>query len=310
MSLKHEDVDFFDEHCHLINIGIITNISHLTEDYFFEEIVPFYDKSFDENKLELEPNFSLQFGTIDSILEATNTSQIRTKINKFFNTYKDGISINLGSNGFIVNEYSLFQELSLGGTSKTFSPLEIIKSIDSKQQIFVEFEKLLNNDTNERVLEDFLKTYFQVLFPAYDTISTQLWVRFPEIDISHKERRLDIFMRNAVTHDWDLFELKKANVPLIKKGDIPSFTAKVMDSISQLKVYEKLLSQSHVKQVLVEEGIEYAEPNYYLVIGRDPKIEHQQWRWLQKQIAQKNLKIKTYDEILREAKIIFQKFTI
>jgi hypothetical protein len=143
-----------------------------------------------------------------------------------------------------------------------------------------------------------LKRYYQEIFGfGYDKIETQIWLRFPDLDISSKSRRLDIFMRNSIQGDWDLFEIKKP-VKLTKTyRDVPVFTDEITSAIQQLRNYGRLLSQDKVKKALAQDGIEYYVPSLNLVVGRSPNIPHEQWRWL-KSTNERDLKIVTYDELL------------
>lgn len=124
--------------------------------------------------------------------------------------------------------------------------------------VLTEFNRIINSEAHENELEDFLKEYYQELFGhKYDRIETQLWLKFPDSDIGGRERRMDIFIRNAVENDWELFELKRADVNLVKSvSGIPMFTEIVHKAISQAKNYQKILNQDNVKQKFAAEGIE------------------------------------------------------
>lgn len=136
----------------------------------------------------------------------------------------------------------------------------------------------------------------------YDKIETQIWLKFPELDINNKNRRLDVFLRNAITHDWELMELKKADIKLTKTvRDIPVFVNAVHEGIQQIRNYKRILNQDNVKKIFASQGIEYYEPEYRLVIGRNPDIPLEQWRHLKKS-NENGLKIITYDEIIDSLK--------
>jgi len=81
---------------------------------------------------------------------------------------------------------------------------------------------------------------------------------------------------------------------------IPVFVNAVHNSIQQIQNYKRILSQDNVKRKLALDGIEYYEPEYRLVIGRNPDISLAQWRNLKKS-NENGLKISTYDELLKEA---------
>jgi hypothetical protein len=118
--------------------------------------------------------------------------------------------------------------------------------------------------------------------------------------MNNKERRLDIFLRNSVIRDWELFELKKPIKLVNNYRDIPVLANQVHSSIQQLRNYENILGQEKVKNHFKKEGIEYYYPELRLVIGRSPDIPIEQWRWLQATNNSSRLKIITYDDILKE----------
>ena len=110
-------------------------------------------------------------------------------------------------------------------------------------------------------------------------------------------------MRNTLTMDWDLFELKRSNIDLTRSiSDLPMLVSSVNNAIAQVKNYKRLLNDDKVKKTLSREGIEYYEPEMHLVIiGKTPSIPGAQWRRLLAD-NQNNIKILTYDYLLKEAK--------
>ena len=161
----------------------------------------------------------------------------------------------------------------------------------------------LRPGVSEARIERFLKAYYQDVFGfEYDRIETQLWLRFPDLDVARKDRRLDVFLRNSIFKDWDLFELKRIVRITGSHRDIPILTSEVSRSIQQTLYYEKLLSNDSVKKNLAKEGIQYAMPSLNLVIGRTPQIEHAHWRWLTK-AAGAGVRILTYDNLLDSMRI-------
>lgn len=124
---------------------------------------------------------------------------------------------------------------------------------------------------------------------------------FSEFDIGNKERRLDIFMRNSISKDWDIYELKRSSVKLTKtKSDVPMFVSAVHDAMTQLRNYKRILNQDKVKREFEAKGIKYYNPQFNLVIGKKPNISDEKWRWLLSH--QSDLNIITYDELLNSAK--------
>lgn len=165
---------------------------------------------------------------------------------------------------------------------------------------FKEFENVIN-EGSENQLEEFIAAHYQLFLGShYDKIETQIWLKFPESDIANKERRLDIFARNTLSQDWDLFELKK-NMPVVKMyRDVPTFTSELSGAISQLRNYQRNLQQDNVKKYFAEKGIEYYEPSLNLVVGRTPQISIEQWR--RACADQNNINVLTYDNLLSQAK--------
>ena len=135
----------------------------------------------------------------------------------------------------------------------------------------------------------------------YDTLSTQVWLDFPEFDIGNKDRRLDIFMHNSISKDWDIYELKRSSVKLTKtKSDVPMFVSAVHDAMTQLRNYKRILNQDKVKREFEAKGIKYYNPQFNLVIGKKPNISDEKWNWLLSHYS--DLNIITYDNLLESAK--------
>src|SRR5262249_31267329 len=143
--------------------------------------------------------------------------------------------------------------------------------------------------------------YLDIFGSKYDRIENQIWLRFPELDITGKERRLDIFLRNSIANDWELYEIKRV-IPLTSSyRDIPVIAKEILFAIQQTKNYERILSQQEVKDKFAREGIEYCEPLLNVVVGRTPQITHEQWRWLKASNSEK-VRILTFDDLLGEMK--------
>lgn len=107
-------------------------------------------------------------------------------------------------------------------------------------------------------------------------------------------------MRNSVSSDWELFELKKPSVRLTKTvRDVPVFTSEVHAAIAQARNYRQILSQDSVKRKFAEDGIEYYQPEIHVVIGKRPDITNAQWR---RMLADgQDLKVLTYDSLYKSA---------
>jgi hypothetical protein len=240
-------------------------------------------------------------GSYDSFLDL-NASGTREAFQRFLNNYNEGISIRLDQSSTSVSRF--MTETILGGVLKeSKQPCEPLFAdmLQKKENVLSEFEALIRSEALEDKLEEFLVAHFQDIFGTdYDRIETQIWLRLPSLDISQKNRRFDVFLRNSVMNDWELFEIKRV-IPLTRTyRDIPVIKSEVIYAVHQIKNYARLLSQDSVKRKFAKQGIEYYEPSLNLVVGKTPQISHEQWRWLQS--SDKDVKILTYNNLLDQMK--------
>lgn len=277
------------------HIAFITNYSDINKDDYNDVLFPKFKKLL-KRWVDYEPELLL--GSIDSFLEL-NPIGAEKAFENFVSNHKDGLSISLTDDEFSVSNFVADKYISDGVLRASKNPCEsvYVKPIE-KSQAILEFEQIINRNLKEDELELFLQKHYQDIFGfEYDKIETQLWLRFPELDISQNERRLDIFLRNSIEKDWELFEVKRAKQLTKSYRDIPVFIGEVQSAIQQLRNYSRILSQDNVKRKMAKEGIEYYEPTLRLVIGRTPNIPQAEWRWL-KSTNEKDVKILTYDELL------------
>lgn len=122
------------------------------------------------------------------------------------------------------------------------------------------------------------------------------------LDLRQKERRLDIFLRNSIVGDWELFEVKRLINLVGSYRDIPVLTHELHSAIQQVRNYAAILREDRVRRQFAAEGIEYYQPALRLVIGRKPKIPHAEWRWLL-ETNQGGVKIITFDDLLAELEV-------
>lgn len=286
-----------------VNLGslyICTNL-HGIETEIYQK---FYDSfQIHKQKIPYEAHFE-GIINIDGFLRkktGEGNEEFCSALSKFIDKNIDGISFEIDKDIVKVLPFQN-QNIISGGIGKHISPLEtvITTKLVNNYSVFKEFERLIN-DGSENQLEEFIAAHFQlILGNHYDRIETQIWLRFPEVDIANKERRLDIFARNSLLQDWDLFELKK-DMPVAKMyRDVPTFTSEVLSAISQLRNYQRNLQQDKVKNHFAAKGIKYYEPSLNLVVGRTPQIAIEQWR--RACVDQSNINILTYDNLLSQAK--------
>jgi hypothetical protein len=240
-------------------------------------------------------------GSWDSFLELS-PEETRQVVQRLWEKHRDGVAVTAAEDGVQVNEYVNERCLGSGVLSATRLPYEpVFVDVAIRQRAVLErFQSLLREDVIEAKLEEFIVAHFQDLFGnKYDRVETQLWMRFPDLDIGRKNRRLDVFLRNSVINDWELFEVKR---PVVLSGtyrDVPVIAKEVANAIHQIRNYARLLTQEKVRKHFAKLGIQYYEPSLSVVIGRTPEISHEQWRWL-RTTNEEHVKIITFDDLLRE----------
>lgn len=267
-----------------------------------EELLEFHEKEFSDI---LPSEFDLGIGNISTMLNQGNSNDHKysERIKRFFLSNDSGICINLSEDKIIASRFIAEREFDgiMVSPENIFQP--VIKKVIDTDDKLAEFNQLINNDTRESVLEEFLYTYHDLFFgDKYDVLSTQVWLDFPEFDVGNKDRRLDIFMRNSISKDWDVFELKRSSVKLTKtKSDVPMLVSAVHDAMTQLRNYKRILNQDKVRKELESKGIKYYNPQFNLVIGKKPNISDEKWQWL---LSHHNdLNVITYDDLYELAKV-------
>jgi len=286
-----------------ITLHVINNFDSNKLGITDEELALHYEKEL--NVILPSSLYQIGVGNINTFVNATkeNPKWLQNILCDFLTANDEGICISVSDSCVQASQFSVENEFA-GATKHTKSLIQpVYRKMFVVNDVLNEFNKLIFCDAKEKVLEDFLRQHFQVIFGGkYDRISTQLWLKFPEIDIGSRDRRLDILMRNSIMNDWELYELKRSNISLTKTiADVPMFVSAVNDAVAQAKNYKRLLQQDEVKSRLSSEGIEYFEPEINLVIGKKPSIPINQWRRLYAD-NQNNIKIITYDTLLEEAK--------
>ncbi|OFX34295.1 MAG: hypothetical protein A2X08_17265 [Bacteroidetes bacterium GWA2_32_17] len=276
------------------DIKFVTNYSGFDENIYQDILFPKFENFVEQFELDSR----IMIGSLDSFF-SLNPEGTCNAFNRFMKKYENEISISIIDDQYKVQGHYCEKYFNNGVLKNSLLPCEPLVSFNliDESQVIAEFEFLLNNHSKENELEAFLKKYYKNLFGSdYDRIETQLWLKFPDLDINRKNRRLDIFLRNSVARDWELFELKRAINIIKNKKDIPSFTSAFTTALQQIRDYDRILGQDLVKRTLAKDGIEYYNPELRLVIGRTPDISIEKWRWLKKS-NERELKIITYDEL-------------
>lgn len=278
------------------NILFVSNIGGLERQLYFDKILPKLSKL--ASSYEYFSNIGL--GTYDSFLDQV-PDKTELVLRSMFSVSPTELSFVFDKDKILVEQHISEGFLTRGVLPGSLTPCDTVLKINSKaNEIFREFEAIINGRSNEAQLEHFISRYYQEIFGGhYDRIETQLWLKFPELDINRKDRRLDIFLRNAVEKDWEIMELKSNKRIISTYRGIPKLSSEITGSISQLRNYERILQQDSVKKKFAMQGIEYYEPQLRLVIGSKPDISQEQWRRIKKE-NENGLKITTASDLLLE----------
>ena len=295
---------------HLLEaIYFVTNFSGLSIDDQKAYLSPQYRKLLEKSCLKQQ---SFGVGNIETFC-SLHPEKTLDKFREFVAKHDDGICIELSEETRDISHFSNDKYLLTGVSraSKNLYEPVYIKKYKKDQEILHEFKRLILKNPKEAEIESFIRAHHTEIFGSkYDRIETQLWLKFPELDIGGKERRLDIFLRNCVSNDWELYEVKRPIKLTASYRDCPILAAEVHKAIQQIRNYAKILSQDVVKKTFAKEGIEYYEPLLHLVIGRKPQISNAQWRAILG-ANKEDVKLITYDDLLEEMKIrIQERFSI
>lgn len=282
----------------LNEVYFLNNLADIADSQYEKTILPRYKKLL--KRFKLNPHI-YGVGTCDTFIER-NLAGVRKAMEALFCEKGEGLCICLQEEQTRIERFTSEKYLFAGVSHYSKQPYEpvFIDILREKEEVLAEFESLVKKDAKESELEKFIYAHYKDIFGSkYDRIETQLWLRFPGLDVAGKERRLDVFLRNSVANDWELFEMKRAVKLTSNYRDAPVFAHEVTHAIQQVKNYGRILSQNAVKKQFAKEGIEYYEPSLNLVIGRTPQIPLEQWRWLLS-TNENELKIFTFDDLLKE----------
>ncbi len=282
----------------LNSIKFITNLFGIERGTYDDILIPTYARLLESLGLR-ESNMFI--GSCDSFVDL-NPEGARRAHEKVMDRYREGVAVSVSEHNVSIQDFVGQRSLSSGVSAGSRSAYEsiMVSAAVRRRAVLFEFEKLIKADVSEKTLEDFLVAHFQELFGSqYDRVESQLWLRFPELDIGNRRRRIDLFLRNSIKNDWELFEIKRP-IPLTGTyRDVPVFAKEVLNAMHQVRNYGRILKQDKVKRHFAAEGIDYYEPVLHLVIGRRPQIPHDQWRWLETENAERVL-IFTFDDLLAE----------
>jgi hypothetical protein len=292
----------------LSTLGFLSSLAFKGKEDYQKILFPKYSEMI--KRCGIEPR-ALYIGSCDSFVEK-NPSGVEEALRTFISRQMEGnLSINIGEDIVSVQRFQSERNLYAGVLRSSKYPLEPVYRLYREEEILREFEDLIGRNASEREIESFLAEHYREIFGArYDEIATQLWLRFPEVDIANKNRRLDIFMRNSVISDWELFELKRVKKLTNTYRDVPVLASEVKYAMQQLKNYGRILTQDSVRRKLAAEGIECYQPSLHLVVDKKPQISHEQWRWLMAS-SKDDVELITLDNLITEMKLrIKDRYTI
>ena len=282
----------------------VTNFSGLEDEVYFNLLIPKFEEIL--NRLNIDALVAI--GSCDTFVKLDPNGTVRA-FDNFWGKYQSELSISIQDGYFKIDRSIPEKYLTCGALRQSKNPCESLLSTPSSSQIIIEFESLLNEKTSEKDLENFIKSHYKEIFGnQYDRVESQLWLKFPELDIGNENRRIDIFLRNSIERDWEIFELKRCKQKIARtERGVPIFIGEVIAAIQQLRNYQDILLQNTVREHFRNEGIEYFYPEMRLVIGRKPNMSVNQWRKL-KSSYENNIKILTYDLLLEEMRSRLQSY--
>lgn len=285
----------------LQSLAFVTNLAGIEKPTYEQEIIPAYEQV--ARKIGLKKP-AILVGSYDSFTDLDPGGTDKA-IGDFIADNRDGIRIVLTADDVKVERFASERNLAGGVLTNTQNPYEPVFSLTCgrEEEALGEFQRLIRKGTSESELEKFIVAHYKQFFGSkYDRVETQLWLRFPELDIAGSERRLDIFLRNSVVNDWELFEIKRVIKLTSTYRDAPVLAKEVTYALQQLRNYARILTQDRVKRYFSGQGIEYYQPSLNLVVGKTPQIPHDQWRWLLS-TSENGVKILTFDDLLAEMRM-------
>lgn len=212
-------------------MGFVTNLSGLDESLYQELLIPAYQRLKRFCGLEKAP---ILVGSPDSFMDLVPEKTERVFC-EFITKHADGLVIRISEHDASVEEFINDRWLSAGLLSPAAQPYESVFVTSAIQQraVLEKFQHLLQQSPAENRLEEFLVANYKDIFGRkYDRVETQLWLRFPELDINGHDRRLDVFLRNSVINDWELFEIKRPTTVSGTYRDIPIIAREVSEGCS------------------------------------------------------------------------------
>jgi hypothetical protein len=224
--------------------------------------------------------------------------------------YSGVLALGSRENKIVVEPIDLWPKVWVGRDTSTphlqvspaFSLGDFI-SLDLIRQL----EEILNSPhVSESLIQKFLEEHpdFLFLIGDYEGWKSQISLS-PQVLMSYEAKegeRPDFFLRDSRTNFWDLLEIKRPDVNLVK--GVPHrrrWSDAFMEGRAQLIEYRHYFDDKTDRQWVKDRyGIDVLCPQLYLLIGRD----HSFHNWAEKRVlmdAEKEVKVVTYDDLLHLA---------
>lgn len=279
-------------------IAFVSNLAGFEEEFYQDFVLPELEDLMQAIKM---PGVA-KIGTCDSFIDL-DFENVKYVFEKVISKAK-GLVISFDDGQVNCKEFQSERYLKGGVLKGSLAPITTAAVFtDTISEIKDEFQRLLVSSSKEKELERFVKKYYRHLFGMeYDRIETQVWLKCSNIDYLGKDRRLDVFLRNSASSNWDVLELKHLLKPIRLNRSNAYLASEICRGISQLKNYQSLLSQKSVQEQLKRIGIDAFEPQLKLVITKAPQEHISVWDKLKRQYAN-DIKIIAIEELVNEVTI-------
>jgi hypothetical protein len=222
----------------------------------------------------------------------------------------EGLAFEISNGKIIISPFCNECILSAGITKKSKIPLEpVYLKIHDKKDYKTFTCDFPDNVAKERELQEkLINNITSLMIENYEHIDVQIWLKFPELDKYKKYKRFNVLLRNSVINDEDLFDLAlPKSIDNVYEGFedlIKGYEYIIQETVSALKQLKKCDTKpihDKIKEMLSQEGIENCEPCVRLVLGKNPQIKKETWKWILSN-NEDNLNILSYDKLINEMK--------
>ncbi len=187
--------------------------------------------------------------------------------------------------------------------------------VDPLRDVLGEFEDLINSKkATEAEFQRFFERHPELLcmLGSYDDVRSQVTVKFESAvtPLSGSGFRPDFLLRNSLSGNWDLLDIKKARQPRLIAGrglsahDSRRPSEKLARALSQMREYRRALDQLEARASLkARYGIVVSQPTLILLMGLEenfPDVGNFERSELMKAVSP-DVELVTYDQLFRVA---------